>query len=95
MAAAAGWLMGNYNYYFSPEMMSWTHSGELIFMVVLGGAGTLFGPVLGAIVLIILEEELSGATVYWPLILGAILVAVVLFSRGGIEGAIAMLERRK
>jgi branched-chain amino acid transport system permease protein len=95
MAAAAGWLMGNYNYFFSPEMMSWTRSGELIFMVVLGGAGSLFGPVLGAIVLIILEEQLSGATVYWPLILGAILVAVVIFARGGIDGAIAKLERRK
>jgi len=95
MASAAGWLMGNYNYYFSPEMMSWTHSGELIFMVVLGGAGSLFGPVLGAIVLIILEEVLSGATVYWPLILGAILIAVVLFARGGLEGALALLERRK
>ena len=95
MAAAAGWLMGNYNYFFSPEMMSWTHSGELIFMVVLGGAGSLFGPVLGAIVLIILEEVLSGATVYWPLILGAILISVVLFARGGLEGALAMLERRK
>ena len=95
MASAAGWLMGNYNYFFSPEMMSWTHSGELIFMVVLGGAGSLFGPVLGAIVLIILEEVLSGATVYWPLILGAILISVVLFARGGLEGALAMLERRK
>jgi branched-chain amino acid transport system permease protein len=95
MAAAAGWLMGNYNYFFSPEMMSWTHSGELIFMVVLGGAGSLFGPVLGAIVLIILEELLSSATVYWPIILGAILVAVVLFARGGLEGMLAMLERRK
>ena len=95
MAAAAGWLMGNYNYFFSPEMMGWTHSGELIFMVVLGGAGSLFGPVLGAIVLIILEEVLSGATVYWPIILGAILIAVVLFARGGLEGVLAMLERRK
>ncbi len=95
MASAAGWLMGNYNYFFSPEMISWTHSGELIFMVVLGGAGSLFGPVLGAIVFILLEEVLSGVTVYWPLILGVILVAVVLFARGGIEGAIAMLERRK
>ena len=56
-------------------------------MVVLGGAGSLFGPVLGAIVLIILEEVLSGATVYWPIILGAILIAVVLFARGGLEGA--------
>ena len=95
MAAAAGWLMGNYNYFFSPEMMGWTRSGELIFMVVLGGAGSLFGPVLGAIVFILLEEMLSGATIYWPLILGAILVAVVLFARGGIEGVIAALERKK
>jgi branched-chain amino acid transport system permease protein len=55
----------------------------------------MFGPVLGAIVLIILEELLSSATVYWPLILGAILIAVVLFARGGLEGALAMLERRK
>jgi|TARA_B100000315_G_scaffold235058_1_gene249591 branched-chain amino acid transport system permease protein len=95
MAAAAGWLMGNYNYFFSPEMMGWTHSGELIFMVVLGGAGSLFGPLYGAIVLIILEEQLSSATVYWPLILGAILIAVVLFARGGLEGMLAKLERRK
>jgi branched-chain amino acid transport system permease protein len=95
MASAAGWLMGNYNYFFSPEMMGWKHSGELIFMVVLGGAGSLFGPVLGAIALIILEELLSGWTVYWPMTLGAILITVVLFARGGLDGALAMLERER
>ncbi len=43
----SGWLLGNFTGFISPEMMDWTRSGELLFMVVLGGTGTLFGPVLG------------------------------------------------
>ena len=86
MASAAGWLMGNYNYYFSPEMMSWTHSGELIFMVVLGGAGSLFGPVLGAAAFLILEEVLSSLTLHWQIIFGPLLVLTVLYGRGGLDG---------
>jgi len=95
MAGVAGWLLGNYNYFFSPESMSWTRSGELIFMVVLGGAGSLFGPVLGTVVFILLEEWLSSFTVYWPMIMGPFLILIVLFARGGLDGLIAKLGWRK
>jgi len=84
----AGWLLGNFTNFISPEMMDWTRSGELIFMVVLGGAGSLFGPVMGASAFIIVEELLSGITVYWQLIFGLMLIAVVLFVRGGLDGLI-------
>jgi branched-chain amino acid transport system permease protein len=70
-------------------MMDWTRSGELIFMVVLGGAGSWFGPVLGAAAFLLLEEMLSRLTLYWQLIFGLFLIAVVLFARGGINAWLA------
>lgn len=82
----AGALLGNFTGFISPEMMDWTRSGELIFMVVLGGAGSLFGPVLGAASFLLLEEVLSRITVHWQIIFGPLLVLVVLFGRRGIDG---------
>ena len=87
----AGALLGNFTNFISPEMGDWTRSGELIFMVVLGGAGSLFGPVLGATAFILLEELLSSYWLYWQLIFGILLILVVLFARGGIYG---LLGRR-
>ena len=89
MCGFAGALLGNFTNFISPEMMDWTRSGELIFMIVLGGTGTLFGPVLGAAAFLLLEEWLSGITLYWQLIFGAFLIGIVLFARGGINGLIA------
>jgi branched-chain amino acid transport system permease protein len=89
MCGLAGALLGNFTNFISPEMMDWTRSGELIFMVVLGGAGSWFGPVLGAAAFLALEEVLSGITLYWQLIFGLFLIAVVLFARGGIDGWLA------
>ena len=86
MCGFAGALLGNFTYFISPEMMDWTRSGELIFMVVLGGAGSLFGPVLGSAAFLLLEEFLSATTIYWQLIFGILLILVVLFARGGIVG---------
>ncbi|MEZ5739370.1 MAG: branched-chain amino acid ABC transporter permease [Burkholderiaceae bacterium] len=86
ICAYAGAMLGNFTSFISPEMMNWTRSGELIFMVILGGAGTLFGPVLGTITFIVLEEVLSGFSVYWHLPFGILLIAVVLFARGGLIG---------
>ena len=71
--------------FISPEMMDWSRSGNLMFMVILGGVATIFGPVWGAIAFIVLEEILSGYTVYWHLPFGLMLVLVVMFSRGGIS----------
>ncbi|MGI9476586.1 MAG: branched-chain amino acid ABC transporter permease [Hyphomicrobiaceae bacterium] len=86
MCGYAGALLGNFTTFISPEMMDWTRSGELMFMVILGGAGSLFGPVIGASVFLLLEEVLSRFTIYWHLPFGIMLILAVLFLRGGISG---------
>jgi branched-chain amino acid transport system permease protein len=91
----AGALLGNFTNFISPEMMDWAASGELIFMVILGGTGSLLGPVFGAAAFVILEEWLSGLTLYWHFIFGALLIIVVLFARGGINGIVTYLGNRK
>lgn len=83
-AGLAGALAANQNEFASPGLMAWSTSGELMVMVILGGMGTLVGPILGAIVLLTLEEILSGLTEHWMVVLGPILVLVVLFARGGL-----------
>jgi branched-chain amino acid transport system permease protein len=66
-----------------PELAYWTHSGELVFMTVLGGFANFFGPIVGAFAFIFLKAELMGVTQYWRFWLGAILIVlVVLFPRG-------------
>lgn len=82
----AGALLGNFTTFISPEMMDWTRSGELMFMVILGGTGFLFGPLLGTGVFLLLEEVLSSFTIYWHLPFGIILILAVLFLRGGLSG---------
>ena len=90
MCGLAGALLANHTEFVSPAMMYWTRSGDLIVMVVLGGMGSSFGPLFGAVGLLVLEELLSGVTEYWQIILGPLLLLVVLFARGGIAG---LLER--
>ncbi|MDT3685551.1 MAG: branched-chain amino acid ABC transporter permease [Pseudorhodoplanes sp.] len=82
----AGVLLANQADFVSPAIMHWTRSGDLIVMAVLGGMGSVAGPVLGAVALLVLEEALSGITEYWQIILGPMLLAIVLYARGGIEG---------
>jgi len=94
LCGLAGWLLGNFTGFISPEMMDWTRSGELLFMVVLGGTGMLFGPVLGVFAFIIAEEILSGITVYWQFSFGILLILVVLFVRGGLGGTLARLGKK-
>jgi len=91
----AGVLLANQADFISPATMHWTRSGDLIVMVVLGGMGTLMGPVYGALTVLALEESLSSLTHYWKIIFGPFLVLVVLFGRGGIAGLISRWERRK
>jgi branched-chain amino acid transport system permease protein len=85
----AGALLANHTEFVSPAMMHWTRSGDLIVMVVLGGMGSVVGPLIGAVALLVLEEALSGITEYWQIILGPLLLLVVLFARGGIDGLLA------
>lgn len=83
-AGLAGALMANFAKFVSPDMLHWSLSGELMIMVILGGGGTLFGPALGAAILVGLETLLTGWTEHWQFILGPILVLVALFTRNGV-----------
>ena len=86
LCGLAGILLANHTDFVSPAMMHWTRSGDLIVMVVLGGMGSTFGPLIGAVALLVLEEALSGITEFWQIILGPLLLLIVLFARGGIDG---------
>jgi branched-chain amino acid transport system permease protein len=85
-AGLAGALIANQTEYVSPALLHWTRSGELLVMVILGGMGTLIGPVLGAIALLFSEDLLAIMTEHWQVYLGAFLVVVVLTTRRGIYG---------
>jgi branched-chain amino acid transport system permease protein len=105
----AGVLLANQADFVSPAMMHWTRSGDLIVMAVLGGMGSVTGPVIGAITLLVLEEtlpaiigffvrlitgvEVAAAREYWQLILGPLLLIIVLFARGGIDGMLRGVRR--
>ncbi|TMH92716.1 MAG: branched-chain amino acid ABC transporter permease [Betaproteobacteria bacterium] len=84
----AGALLVNHTAYLTPEFMNWTRSGELMFMVILGGMESIAGPVLGAFALLLLEDALSGWTQHWQLVLGPLLVLSVLFLKRGLAGLV-------
>ncbi|GEO36356.1 branched-chain amino acid ABC transporter permease [Skermanella aerolata] len=88
-AGLSGALLANAAEFVGPAYMSWQRSGELIVMVVLGGMGTLFGPVAGAAAFLLLEEWLADLTEHWQIILGPILLFVVVFARRGLWGWVA------
>jgi branched-chain amino acid transport system permease protein len=89
----AGALLATNTDFISPAVMYWTRSGDLMVMVILGGMGSLFGPVVGAVVYLVLEEFLSQITEYSGLILGPLLLLIVLFGRGGIMGLLGRFDR--
>ena len=92
----AGTMFASWQEYVSPDIMHWTRSGELMIIIILGGIGTLAGPLLGAVAFLLLEEWLPElmhllAPDYaenWMIIFGPVLIAVVLFARGGLIGLI-------
>lgn len=93
-AGLAGGLLANLTEFVNPGIMHWTKSGELIVMVLLGGMGTLIGPIFGSAALLLLEEILSAYTEHWMIVLGPILLLVVLFARRGIYGFLAGKEAK-
>jgi branched-chain amino acid transport system permease protein len=93
IAGLAGVLLANQTEFVSPAYMAWQRSGELIIMVVLGGMGTLIGPVFGAIGFLMLEDVFSGISQHWKLGVGVVLVVVVLTTRGGLAGGLRALLR--
>ncbi|MDH4173658.1 MAG: branched-chain amino acid ABC transporter permease, partial [Betaproteobacteria bacterium] len=86
LCGLAGALLANHTAYIAPAFMEWTRSGEIMFMVILGGMGTAPGPALGAFALLLLEDVLAGWTQHWQIILGPLLVLSVLFFRRGLAG---------
>ncbi len=109
LCGLSGVLLANHTNFISPALMHWTRSGDLIVMAVLGGMGTVFGPVIGAVALLVLEEalphlmglasylatgkEVAAAKEYWQLILGPMMLLIVIYARGGIEGLISGRRR--
>ncbi|MFZ6640651.1 branched-chain amino acid ABC transporter permease [Undibacterium sp. TC4M20W] len=84
IASLAGALLANQNMLVSPNLLHWTQSGSLMVMVILGGVGYLSGGILGAVVMLMLEEILSGYTIHWQLYLGIILLLVVMLLPNGL-----------
>lgn len=86
VAGLAGALMANLTEFVSPSLLHWTRSGELMIMVILGGMGTVAGPVLGALAFLLLEDVLSEITQHWMIVLGPLLILIVLVARRGLAG---------
>ena len=91
LCGLAGALLANHTNFISPAMMFWTRSGDLMVMVVLGGLATPFGPLIGTVTYLLLEEALSRVTEYPGLFLGPTLLLVAIYLHGGIAG---LFERR-
>ncbi|WP_075656728.1 branched-chain amino acid ABC transporter permease [Pseudochrobactrum sp. B5] len=89
ITALAGALFVDLNRFVSPSMLSWHMSGELIVLIILGGTGRLFGPLIGAVLYVLFEFALGGMVEHWQLFFGLILLGVVMFARGGIIGLVA------
>lgn len=84
----AGALFADLNRFVSPDMLSWQVSGEIMIFVILGGVARLMGPVVGAVVFVVLEHVLGGISDFWHLYLGILLLIIVLYAKGGIIGVI-------
>lgn len=95
ITAVAGFLLANMTLYASPSYTAWTVSGELIVIVILGGVGTVVGPVVGALVFLLLEEWLSSLTPHWMAPLGIAIVLVVLLLRKGVYGSFQDWSRQR
>jgi len=77
-----------------PELVYWTHSGQIVFMTVLGGFSNFFGPIVGALTYTLLQDELQSLTQYWRFVLGTVLAIIVIGFPGGIAGAVELLATR-
>jgi len=93
-AGLAGALFGIFNRGVFPDFAYWTKSSEVLIMTLLGGMGTFWGPALGALVLLWLNQQIVTYTEYWPLILGTILVLLLFVFPGGLAGALLAFWER-
>jgi branched-chain amino acid transport system permease protein len=85
IAGLGGGLLASFDRLVGPNLLHWTESGMLMVMVILGGTGRLLGGVLGAAVLLVAQELIADRTIHWPLGIGVVLLAVVLFAPRGLS----------
>ena len=93
IGGAAGFLFANAAEFVAPAYLSWQRSGELLFMVILGGLSGLHGAVLGALGFVLLEEWLSHQWEHWRILFGVLLILAVLWLPGGLSGIPAQIAR--
>ena len=91
VAGVAGLLLANHTEFVSPAYIAWQRSGEFIFMVIIGGLGSLWGAMAGAAAFLLIEEGLSSLTEHWKALFGPLIILFVLFTRGGVAGLAARL----
>ena len=91
--SVAGILFVYYNEFISPQALALTASAEVVLMVISGGAGTLFGPIAGAALVVVMKNVASAYIVRWNFLLGAIFVAIVIFMPEGIVPGTARFWR--
>ena len=91
IGGAAGFLFANATEFVAPAYISWQRSGELLFMVILGGVAGLHGAMIGALGFVLLEEWLSHQWEHWRILFGVLLILAVLFLPGGLSGLPAQL----
>jgi branched-chain amino acid transport system permease protein len=94
-AGLAGCLYVYYNRFVSPDYLHVARSAEVLLMVILGGAGTLIGPAIGAALIVLLQNIVSGYTERWLIVLGVVYVLVALLAPRGLVGFVRDLHAKK
>jgi branched-chain amino acid transport system permease protein len=87
-AGLAGGLFGIFNRGVFPDFAYWPKSAEVLIMTILGGMGHFWGPAVGALVLLVLNQQITSYTEYWPFVLGTVLIMLLFAFPGGIVGAL-------
>jgi branched-chain amino acid transport system permease protein len=93
-AGFAGALFGIFNRGVFPDFLYWTKSAEVLIMAILGGMASFWGPAVGALVLTLLNQQITAYTEYWPLVLGSVLIFLLFVFPGGIVGALSAAGAR-
>ena len=95
LSGVAGFLQVAWQRSAFPDLLFWTTSAEVIIATILGGSGYFLGPIVGAVVLVVVEAVVRSHTEYWPLALGIVLLALVLFFPSGVMGLFDRARRRQ
>lgn len=94
IAATGGVLFALYNGFVTPDVLHWSLSGEALVMAIIGGARTLWGPALGAVVFFFLRDAAGSYTEHWQALIGIVLITVTVALPTGLSGAIGLIASR-